>query len=69
MNVKEYILQGNVNLTELAKFLYPNNKNAISYLSRKLHGKDNRTFTKKDAEKAIEFIKEKCRKVDSLTLE
>lgn len=47
--------------------MYPNNKNAVAYLSRKLHGKDNRSFTKKDVEKALKALKEKCELISDLT--
>lgn len=67
MNVKEYLLSGAVNLAELASEMYPNNKTARIYLNKKLHGKSDRTFTKKDAERAIEILKKRCEDVQKLT--
>ena len=67
MNVKEYLLSGKENLSVTASLMYPNNKNAVAYLSRKLHGKDNRSFTKKDADKALKALKEKCDFISDLT--
>ena len=69
MNIKEYLLSGAVNLAELASEMYPNNKTARVYLFKKLHGKSNRTFTKKDAEKALEIIKKRCETISSLTID
>ena len=68
MTVKEYLLSGKANLSSVASKMYPNNKNAIAYLSRKLHGKDKRSFTKKDAEKAINALREICKETDKLTI-
>lgn len=69
MNVKEYLLSGAVNLSELASEMYPNNKTARIYLNKKLQGKHNQTFTHKDAEKALKIIKRRCETVSTLTIE
>lgn len=69
MNVKEYLLNGSVNLAELAAELYPKNKTARIYLYKKLNNKDGRTFTKKDSEKVLDILRKRCESISALTVE
>lgn len=71
MTVKEFLLTTNIiNNGELARLMYPGNqKSAHTYLSRKLSEKDGRTFTKKDAEKALSVLKQLGITVNDLTLD
>lgn len=65
MTVKEYLLTTtDINLAELARKMWPTNKNAKSYLSRKLSG--DRPFTDKDAVLARKVLIELGHKLLSL---
>lgn len=57
MNVEEYLKTSKlINISEIARKMYPGNKDAPSYLLRKLSGKD-RPFTVKDAKLAYDVLK------------
>jgi hypothetical protein len=57
MTVEEYLNTAkDINLSELARKMWPNNVNADSYLYRKLSGA--RPFTQKDRAKALLILKE-----------
>jgi hypothetical protein len=59
MDVKEFLLRSReLNLSGIAELMWPTNKRAASYLSRKLNGLDNRSFTEKDAELALKVLKD-----------
>lgn len=59
MEFKEYLLsQSQVHLSEIAFRMWPNNKTANNYLSKKLHGKMGFTFTEKDDKLARQALKE-----------
>lgn len=67
MDVKEFLLTSKeLNLSGIAELMWPSNKGAASYLSRKLHGIDNRTFTQKDSELALKVLKDLGVRIDSL---
>jgi hypothetical protein len=67
MNVKDFLLSSKeLNLSGIAELMWPSNKSAASYLSRKLHGLDNRVFTEKDAELALKVLKELGVKIGDL---
>jgi hypothetical protein len=67
MNVKEFLLtRKEINLSGIAELMWPTNKSAASYLSRKLNGLDNRTFTQKDAELALRVLKDLGVSIDDL---
>jgi hypothetical protein len=70
MIVKEFLLTSKeINLTAIALKMYPTNKGAQSYLSRKLNGIDNRTFTKKDAELALKVLNDLGTEISNLKAE
>lgn len=70
MTVKEYLLESDmVMLKGIAKKMYPNNADAPSYLTRKLNNSSGRTFTKADAKKALEALKNEQNVIDKLTIE
>lgn len=59
MTVEEFLKTESIlNLAEIARRMYPNNKSANTYLINKLNGNDNRSFTKKDTERALKVLKE-----------
>lgn len=55
MSVEEYLKNCPIDLRYIATIMYPTNKAANSYLSKKLNGE--RPFTPKDAERAIIALK------------
>lgn len=70
MTVKEFLLTcDSIKLAPIAKLMYPTNASADTYLNRKLKGSDGRSFTKKDAERAIAVLKDLSGTIDGLTLE
>lgn len=58
-----------VSVSEVAKLMYPKNKTAKSYLSKKLNKKDGFKFTLVDAENALEALKTLYGNINDLTLE
>jgi len=67
MDVKQFLLKSKeLNLSGIAELMWPTNKSAASYLSRKLHGIDNRTFTQKDAALALKVLNELGVKISQL---
>jgi hypothetical protein len=59
MEIKEFLLTTeSLNLTGIAKLMWPSNKSAKTYLSKKLNGLDGRTFTDKDAALALKALNE-----------
>jgi hypothetical protein len=67
MDVKEFLLTTKeINLTAIAQLMWPENKTAKTYLSKKLHGLDNRVFTDKDAELALKVLKDLGERIDGL---
>ncbi len=60
MTAKEYLLSDKceVKSESIAKRMYPTNKNANSYLSRKLAGKSGRSWTDKDEQKALKAFED-----------
>ena len=69
MTVEEFLKNHcKIDLGFIASEMYPSNKSAISYLSKKLNKKDNRTFTKKDAELALSVLKKYCEGISTLTI-
>lgn len=70
MTVEEFLKNNPpVDLSYIAKKMFPNNKYAKQYLSNKLNNNDNRKFTKKDAEKALQDLKELSNELNTLTIE
>lgn len=67
MDIKEFLLNTKeINLTGIAEQMWPNNKSAKTYLSKKLNGLDNRVFTQKDAELALKVLNELGIKISEL---
>jgi DNA-directed RNA polymerase subunit F len=70
MTVEEYLKTNKaVNISEVAKIMFPNNKTASLYLTNKLNKTAKRTFTKKDAESALKALKELYGNINELTIE
>lgn len=68
MTVEEYLKENKaVSVSEVAKIMFPKNKTAKSYLSKKLNRRDGFVFTTKDAESALEALKKIYGNIDSLT--
>ena len=69
MTVEEYLKTNKaVNLSEVAKIMFPNNKTAPLYLANKLNKTAKRTFTTKDAESALKALKKLYGGVNDLTI-
>ncbi|MDB5240069.1 MAG: hypothetical protein JWP57_694 [Spirosoma sp.] len=67
MDVKDFLKTNkDINLSELAQKMWPNNKSAKTYLSRKINGE--RPFTRKDAELAKRVLGELGVTLTSLTV-
>lgn len=57
MDFKEYLLTQKIfSLSALASLMWPKNKSADTYLSKKLRGLDGRVFTAKDEDLAREKL-------------
>jgi len=71
MTVKEFLKTNPlINVSAVAKLMYPTNKDAAAYLLRKLSDKEgSRPFTKKDAENALIILKELSVSITGVTLE
>lgn len=70
MTIEEYLKNNKaVSLTEVAKIMFPKNKTGALYLSNKLNKTANRSFTRKDAEKAIKALDELYGVINYLTIE
>ncbi|WP_126654133.1 MULTISPECIES: hypothetical protein [Chryseobacterium] len=70
MTVKEYLKNNKaVNVSEVAKIMFPNNETAANYLLNKLNDTAKRTFTKKDAEKALKALQKLYGNINDLTIE
>ena len=70
MTVEKYLKENKaVSVSEVAKRMFPKNKTAKSYLSKKLNKKDGFKFTLADAEKALEALKKIYGNINCLTLE
>jgi hypothetical protein len=70
MTVEEYLKTNKgVSLTEVAKIMFPNNKTGALYLANKLNKTANRSFTRKDTEKAIKALAEIYGGINDLTIE
>ncbi|MGU3377376.1 hypothetical protein [Chryseobacterium sp. M5A1_1a] len=70
MTVEDYLKNHcKVDLTHIASKMWPTNKNAAAYLSRKLNNADGRTFTKKDSENALKVLKELSLELSNLTID
>lgn len=69
MTVKDFLKTNPLlNLSAVAKEMYPKNSDASSYLVRKLNDKG-RPFTRKDAENALEVLKKQSIEISQLTIE
>lgn len=70
MTVEDYLKNHcKVDLSHIASKMWPTNKNASAYLSRKLNNADGRSFTKKDSEKALLVLKELSIELNNLTID
>ncbi|WP_312306488.1 hypothetical protein [Chryseobacterium sp.] len=70
MTVEDYLKNHcKVDLSHIASKMWPTNKNASAYLSRKLNNADGRSFTKKDSEKALLALKELSIELNNLTID
>ena len=70
MTVEEFLKNNPpVDLSYIAKKMFPNNKYAKQYLSNKLNNNDNRKFTKKDAESALKALKDLSIEIINLDIE
>jgi hypothetical protein len=68
MTVKEFLNTNKlINLSALAKEMYPGNADSPSYLVRKLNDKG-RPFTANDANKALAALKTMCVDISNLTV-
>jgi hypothetical protein len=66
-SIKEFLKnETDINVFSIAHKMWPNNKGAHVYLSKKLNGLDNRVFTPKDAELALKVLKELGVKINEL---
>jgi len=69
MDVREFLLTSKlINRSEVARLMWPKNAAAKNYLTAKLNQTDDRTFTRKDALKAIEVLKQLNVDLSSLTV-
>lgn len=67
MDVKDFLKSNKtLNLSEVATLMWPNNKSAKTYLSRKLNGE--RPFTKKDALRAKAILTQLGVELTELTI-
>ena len=65
MKAKDFLLNDSpVNLKYVAGKMWPTNKSADTYMSRKLNG--DRPWTEKDEQKAIEVLNELADRIKSL---
>lgn len=70
MTVEEYLKTNKaVNVSEVAKIMFPKNKTAPLYLANKLNKTANRTFTKKDSIEALKALKTLYGDISSLTID
>lgn len=70
MTVEKYLKENKaVNVSEVAKLMFPKNQSAKSYLSKKLNQKDGLSFTQRDAVNALKAIKDLYGVIDSLTID
>ena len=67
MTVKEFLQSKAVNVSLVAKKMWPANNTAELYLYKKLSGE--RPFTKKDSENALKALKELSITINGLTIE
>lgn len=60
MKAKKYLSSKDCTVVHsaVAKLMFPSNKTASAYFSKKLNGIDGRVWTKKDEEKAIKALHE-----------
>jgi hypothetical protein len=69
MKVKEFLLTSTeINLKGIAQLMWPSNASANTYLSKKLNGLDDRSFTDKDAELALKVLKELGKSIKGLKI-
>lgn len=69
MTVKEFLKTNPLlNLSAVAREMYPKNKDASSYLVRKLND-TGRPFTRKDAETALKVLKDHAAEISTLTID
>lgn len=70
MTVEEYLKTNKaVNISGVAKLMFPNNKTAPLYLTNKLNKTANRTFTKKDSLSALKALQSLYGNINELTIE
>lgn len=70
MTVKEFLKTNKlINLSAVAKLMYPTNSDAPAYLLRKLSDGATRPFTVKDSEKALEILKQLSVSVSGITID
>ncbi|WP_079242580.1 hypothetical protein [Chryseobacterium indologenes] len=70
MTVEEYLKTNKaVNISEVAKIMFPNNKTAALYLTNKLNKTAGRTLTKKDSVEALKALKQLYGGIEELTVE
>ncbi|QPH40546.1 hypothetical protein [Pedobacter endophyticus] len=69
MSVKEFLLTcDKLNIAKIAIAMYPTNASAASYLKNKLNGTNGRSFTEKDAFKAIRILHSLAAEIKNITL-
>jgi len=69
MNVKEFLKTNtDINPYSIAHKMWPNNKGAHVYLSRKIGENADRPFTKKDAELALKALNELAAEIIELKI-
>ena len=70
MTVEEYLKTNKaVNISEVAKIMFPNNKTAALYLTNKLNKTAGRMFTKKDSVGALKALKQLYGGIEELIIE
>lgn len=65
---KSLLTANEINLAAIARLMWPENKTAKTYLSKKIHGLNNRDFTDKDAELALKVLKELAARINELKI-
>jgi hypothetical protein len=68
MDIKQFLLHDKtINRSELARRMWPGNKNPQAYLSNKLIGA--KPFTRRDAERALEVIQQMVSEMSAVNIE
>jgi hypothetical protein len=67
MKIKEYLMTTDeINVAYVARQMFPSNKSAHTYISRKLNGTDGRSWTQKDEDSAKVILNQLGEKLKNL---